>query len=146
MDVSIIVDNLISNARKARASRIKFELKPLDKTGLESRVSTGGSGLARGADEKRIFEMGIRPPVDQGLAFTMCGRCLVIGGRSNLKIGERRGLRYQAGETEEREMRIDFNVLWVDDQPKAVESQIAAIAREMADEGNSLQLKTVPQH
>lgn len=34
-------------------------------------------------------------------------------------------------------MRLDFNVLWVDDQPGAVESQITAIASLMAEEGFS---------
>ena len=32
-------------------------------------------------------------------------------------------------------MRLDFNVLWVDDQPASVESQIAAIEKQMKDEG-----------
>lgn len=32
-------------------------------------------------------------------------------------------------------MRLDFNVLWVDDQPNAVQTQIAAITRRMAGEG-----------
>jgi hypothetical protein len=32
-------------------------------------------------------------------------------------------------------MRIDFNVLWVDDQPRRVEAQIAAIRKDMEDEG-----------
>lgn len=32
-------------------------------------------------------------------------------------------------------MRLDFNVLWVDDQPTAVNAQIARIKMQMADEG-----------
>ncbi len=32
-------------------------------------------------------------------------------------------------------MRLDFNVLWVDDQPARVEAQITAIRTQMADEG-----------
>lgn len=32
-------------------------------------------------------------------------------------------------------MRIDFNVLWVDDQPAAIQAQVARIARYMADQG-----------
>jgi DNA-binding NarL/FixJ family response regulator len=32
-------------------------------------------------------------------------------------------------------MRLDFNVLWVDDQPNVVEAQVLAIQRKMADEG-----------
>lgn len=34
-------------------------------------------------------------------------------------------------------MRLDFNVLWVDDQPNAVNAQITRIKAEMADEGFS---------
>lgn len=32
-------------------------------------------------------------------------------------------------------MRLDFNVLWVDDQPERVQSQITGIKRQMADQG-----------
>jgi DNA-binding NarL/FixJ family response regulator len=32
-------------------------------------------------------------------------------------------------------LRLDFNVLWVDDQPNRIESQIKAIAKRMEDEG-----------
>jgi hypothetical protein len=32
-------------------------------------------------------------------------------------------------------MRLDFNVLWVDDQPGRIESQIARIAKQMEEEG-----------
>lgn len=32
-------------------------------------------------------------------------------------------------------MRLDFNVLWVDDQPKGIEAQIKRIAKQMEEEG-----------
>jgi hypothetical protein len=32
-------------------------------------------------------------------------------------------------------MRLDFNVLWVEDQPKEVDAQVKSIGRQMADEG-----------
>lgn len=32
-------------------------------------------------------------------------------------------------------MRLDFNVLWVDDQPKGIDAQIKAISKRMEDEG-----------
>lgn len=38
-------------------------------------------------------------------------------------------------------MRIDFNVLWVDDQPDRVSAQIKAIAKQMEEEGFSFQPK-----
>lgn len=69
IDVSVVVDNLVSNARRAKASRIKFELEPLDKTGLAIRVTDNGRGLARGADRKRIFEMGYTTTRGSGLGL-----------------------------------------------------------------------------
>lgn len=69
IDASIIVDNLISNARRAKASKIKFELSPLDKTGLLLRVSDNGRGLAPKADKKRIFEMGYTTTHGSGLGL-----------------------------------------------------------------------------
>lgn len=69
IDVSILVDNLVSNARKAKASRIRFELSPLDKRGLSIRVTDNGSGLSRGADRDRIFEMGYTTTRGSGLGL-----------------------------------------------------------------------------
>jgi signal transduction histidine kinase len=69
IDVSIVVDNLVSNARRAKASRIKFELAPLDKSGLAIRVSDNGRGLARGVDRGRIFEMGYTTTGGSGLGL-----------------------------------------------------------------------------
>lgn len=69
IDVSIIVDNLVSNARRAKASRICFDLSPLDKTGLLIRASDNGRGLARGVDRDRIFEMGYTTTRGSGLGL-----------------------------------------------------------------------------
>jgi len=38
-------------------------------------------------------------------------------------------------------MRLDFNVLWVDDQPEQLDAQLIAISRHMAGEGFSLEVK-----
>lgn len=69
IDVAIIVDNLISNARRARASRIKFELSAFDKTGLLIRASDNGQGIPSRADKKRIFEMGYTTTGGSGLGL-----------------------------------------------------------------------------
>jgi signal transduction histidine kinase len=69
IDVSIVVDNLVSNARRAKASRIRFELSRLDKTGLSIRASDNGRGLARGVDRDRIFEMGYTTTRGSGLGL-----------------------------------------------------------------------------
>jgi hypothetical protein len=45
-------------------------------------------------------------------------------------------------------LRLDFNVLWVDDQPKAVDAQITRIKTRMADEGfnfNPTQCKSMAE-
>jgi len=45
-------------------------------------------------------------------------------------------------------MRLDFNVLWVEDQPNAVESTARSIAREMAEEGfqfNPIQCRSLDE-
>jgi signal transduction histidine kinase len=69
INVSIVVDNLISNARRAKASRISFELTPLGKGGLELRVTDNGGGLARGVDVKHMFEMGYTTTGGSGLGL-----------------------------------------------------------------------------
>ena len=58
IDASIIVDNLISNAYKAKASCINFLIEQDNNSGLTIRVSDNGLGLPLGTRRERIFEMG----------------------------------------------------------------------------------------
>jgi signal transduction histidine kinase len=69
IDASIIVDNLINNSKKAKASWIKFELSLLDRNGLLIRVSDNGRGVAPGTNSKRIFEMGYTTTQGSGLGL-----------------------------------------------------------------------------
>ncbi len=69
IDASIIVDNLISNARKAKATRISFVLTQEEKTGLTIRVSDNGRGLAPGTSPSRVFEMGYTTTQGSGLGL-----------------------------------------------------------------------------
>ncbi len=69
IDASIVVDNLISNAKRAKASWIKFELSRLDKSGLLMRVSDNGRGITVGTDKSRIFEMGYTTTQGSGLGL-----------------------------------------------------------------------------
>src|SRR5262249_20317961 len=87
IDVSIVVDNLISNARRARASRVKFELSKPDKgTGLIIRVADNGNGLSRGASRDRIFEMGYTTTRGSGLGLYHVRQVLgEIGGSIDLE-------------------------------------------------------------
>lgn len=69
IDVAIVIDNLISNARKARASRIKFVLTQESKSGLTIHVSDNGRGLTQGTNRARIFEMGYTTTLGSGLGL-----------------------------------------------------------------------------
>lgn len=69
IDASIIVDNLISNSKRAKASTIRFELSPLDKAGLLMRVTDNGRGITSGTSKQRIFEMGYTTTQGSGLGL-----------------------------------------------------------------------------
>lgn len=86
IDASIIVDNLISNAKRAKASRIKFELAPLDKRGLTIRVTDNGKGMVSGTNKARIFEMGYTTTQGSGLGLYHVRQVLSdIGGTIELE-------------------------------------------------------------
>lgn len=86
IDASIIVDNLISNARRARASRINFQLSPIDKRGLLIRVTDNGRGLSPGTNKARIFEMGYTTTQGSGLGLYHVRQVLgEIGGSIELE-------------------------------------------------------------
>ena len=87
MDASIIVDNLISNSKRARASWIKFELSPLNKSGILIRVSDNGRGLPPGTNKGRIFEMGYTTTQGSGLGLYHVRQVLgEIGG--SIELGD----------------------------------------------------------
>jgi signal transduction histidine kinase len=89
IDASIIVDNLVSNAKRAKASRIKFELSPIDKRGLLIRVSDNGRGLTAGTNKGRIFEMGYTTTQGSGLGLYHVRQVLgEIGGSIELEENE----------------------------------------------------------
>jgi signal transduction histidine kinase len=69
IDVSIIIDNLVSNARRARASQVTFRLSGNTSSGLTMLVTDNGSGLSNGADPTRVFEMGYSTTDGSGLGL-----------------------------------------------------------------------------
>jgi signal transduction histidine kinase len=96
MDASIIVDNLISNAKRAKATAIKFELSPLDKNGLLIRVSDNGRGITPGTNKKRIFEMGYTTTQGSGLGLYHVRQVLgEMGGTIELdESGSQKGVAF----------------------------------------------------
>lgn len=88
IDAAIVVDNLVSNAKRAKASLIKFELSVLDKSGLLIRVRDNGRGIAAGTNKTRIFEMGYTTTQGSGLGLYHVRQVLgEMGGTIELEEG-----------------------------------------------------------
>ena len=95
IDASIIVDNLISNAKRAKASTVKFELLTLDRKGLLMRVSDNGRGLRPGTNKARIFEMGYTTTQGSGLGLYHVRQVLgEMGGSLELDESAEKGTRF----------------------------------------------------
>lgn len=93
IDASIIVDNLISNARKAKASRINFVLTQEHKSGLTIYVRDNGRGLTSSTNRSRIFEMGYTTTQGSGLGLYHVRQALgEMGGSIELDEQVEKGL------------------------------------------------------
>lgn len=70
IEVSILLDNLISNAGKAQASDISFEVRQSSSSEIEIIVKDNGSGLDPAiTDTSRIFEKGFTTSTGSGLGL-----------------------------------------------------------------------------
>jgi signal transduction histidine kinase len=89
IDVSIVVDNLVSNARRAKASTIRFELTESDKGALLVRAIDNGRGLSGTVDRERIFEMGYTTTRGSGLGLYHVRQVLKeVGGSIELEASK----------------------------------------------------------
>ena len=91
--LSIILENLVSNAKKAKAPNIYFELN-FDQTGiLELSVSDDGHGLAPEIDAlDRIFELGFTRTKGSGIGLYQLKRYLEeMGGSVSVQKRKPRG-------------------------------------------------------
>lgn len=70
IDIAIIIDNLVSNAKRAKASRISFDCRKAQDGGLEVVVEDDGLGIdPRKVDRSRIFEKGYSSTHGSGLGL-----------------------------------------------------------------------------
>lgn len=70
MDVAIVIDNLVSNARKAKASRISFDISHPERNIIDILVSDNGSGISEKIGKPdRIFEKGVTTTHGSGLGL-----------------------------------------------------------------------------
>ena len=70
IDISVVVDNLIANARKARATRVTFVITHPTKDSIYVRVTDNGRGFHDQIDDlSRIFEKGFTKTDGSGLGL-----------------------------------------------------------------------------
>jgi signal transduction histidine kinase len=93
IDVSIIVDNLISNSRRARASVVRFKMSQPRKNLLQIVVADDGHGITRHVtDAGRLFEKGFTTTSGSGLGLYHVRQALgEMGGSIDIAPTEQRG-------------------------------------------------------
>ena len=70
IDVSVVIDNLVANARKAKATKVQFDIIHPTRDSIHIRVSDNGKGLDRTIKEaSRIFEKGFTTTEGSGLGL-----------------------------------------------------------------------------
>lgn len=70
IDISIVVDNLIANARKARATQITFSISHPNRNAIHLKVSDNGRGFHEQIrDLSRVFEKGFTKTNGSGLGL-----------------------------------------------------------------------------
>jgi signal transduction histidine kinase len=70
IDISVVIDNLISNAKKARATTIRFSISHPEKNTIHVRVTDNGRGFDKKIeDANRVFEKGFTMTDGSGLGL-----------------------------------------------------------------------------
>ncbi len=96
MEISIVIENLINNARKAGATEISFELLNSDKKSLAITVKDNGAGLVKSIDDpQRIFELGFSRTAGSGLGLYHVRQVLdEISGSIEINVGQQKGTKF----------------------------------------------------
>lgn len=70
IEVAVVIDNLITNARKARATRVKFDISHPNRDATHVTVTDNGRGIDKSiSDPERIFEKGFTKTDGSGLGL-----------------------------------------------------------------------------
>jgi signal transduction histidine kinase len=93
IDLSIVIDNLISNSRRARASVVTFEVSQPRKNLLQIRVVDNGHGIsATASGDGRLFEKGFTTTSGSGLGMYHVHQVLNdMGGSIDIEPTDGRG-------------------------------------------------------
>lgn len=97
MEVSIVIDNIISNARKAKATEVVFEMANVDKKTLVVSVTDDGTGIHKEVgDAERLFELGFSRTSGSGLGLYHVRQALgEMNGSIAVVTGQKRGMKFE---------------------------------------------------
>ncbi len=70
IEIAVVIDNLITNARKARATRVKFDISHPNRNATHVGITDNGRGIDKSiSDRSRIFEKGFTKTDGSGLGL-----------------------------------------------------------------------------
>lgn len=96
MEVSIVIDNLVSNAKRARATAMWFELRSPDAKTLELTARDNGAGFPAGIeDTEQLFDLGVSRTHGSGLGLYHVRQALAEMGGSISAIKQDGGAKFQ---------------------------------------------------
>lgn len=96
MEVSIVIDNLVSNAKRARATAMWFELRTADSKTLELSVRDNGTGFPAGIDDpEQLFDLGVSRTQGSGLGLYHVRQALAELGGSISAVQQDGGAKFQ---------------------------------------------------
>lgn len=98
MEVAIVVDNLVSNAKKAQATEVHFEMTRVSRDAIRILVWDNGKGLPRNLpDPERVFELGFSRTDGSGLGLYHVRQVLGEMGGSISVVPSTKGTKFQIG-------------------------------------------------
>lgn len=95
LELTIIIDNLISNAEKAGAKSIVFDIKPSEDS-FHIEVNDNGKGIPKSSMEE-IFELGFTTTNGSGIGLYQCRDIVVnsLGGTIEVSSEEKNGTTFR---------------------------------------------------
>jgi len=100
IELSILIDNLVSNANKADATKIDITISRLSENSLQVSFVNDGLGLSSDVDTKSIFDFGITTTNGSGLGLYHAKEFMdSIGSDIEIKNNKKKGI----------EVKMEFN-------------------------------------
>jgi signal transduction histidine kinase len=131
-----VLDNLFSNSRKHKVKNIVVGVLEASGSKLKLSVKDDSVGVPR-KNAKKIFEMGLSTTNGSGLGLYHVTE-MIRGMNGDIELNaenERSGIHPHFWK-----MKLNYNILWIDDTPKRVESIQPALKEHFDELGYRLNI------